>query len=373
MADAVKVSLLKKHVAPPRPVVAAGVGAIEKLLAVELPRAADQLLELQVDIQLVNLDNLEKVGVLAALGENDLICPMSRAGSHTGIIVVDPSFLSALIEIQTLGKVTGAPANERPPTQTDVTVVSEILDRWLADMARAASELGIAEEMLTNGYTRDSGRLDLRAVELKLDPGEYRSLGVTMALGAEAKTGSLSFFAPRSSASEGNEIDATLGRQLRAHLLDAPVEMTAVLARAERSLTEVMSLSAGDIFPVLAEQLQSVRLEVDDGTLITTARLGQAGGKRAVRPSLQDIPQFEDSDVASQVIEKTQDDLSGGGTAAFPQIDIGLNSPQAPEPNLATADSVQSEVSSELPDPEPAGERDARKTAAASSSIQSPE
>ena len=356
MADAAKESLLKKHVAPPRPIVAAGAGAIEKLLAVEFPRTADQLLELQLEIQLVSFDMLDKAGVVAALGENDLICPMSRAGSHGGLIVVDPPFLSALIEVQTLGKVTSAPANERPPTHTDVTVASEILDRWLADIARAASEQGIAEEMLTNGYARDPGRLDLRAVALKLDPGQYRSLAVTMALGAEAKTGRLSFFAPRSAASDASEINGTLGSQLRAHLLDAPVEMTAVLSRVERSLDEIMSLSAGDIFPVLAEQLQSVRLEADDGALITMARLGQAGGKRAVRPALQDFPESAVPGATTQAIEKTLEPIIGGGAAAFPQPEIGLNEDTAVEPTSTAVDVAPSEILPEVPEPDAAGE-----------------
>ena len=352
MADAAKTSLLKKHVAPPRPVVAAVAGAIEKLLAVELPRAADQLLSLQVKIQSVSLDKLDQENVVAALNDNDLICRMSHAGSHIGLIVVDPMFVSVLTEIQTLGKVTGAAANERPPTNTDVTVVSEILDRWLSDIARAASEQGLVEELLTTGFTRDPGRLDLRAVELTLDPGQYRLLRVTMAFGADAKLGTLSFYAPLLAAS-GDDFGETLGRQLRAHLLDAPVELTAVLTRAPRSLDKILSLRAGDVLPVLTEKLQSIRLETDDGTVIATARLGQAGGRRAVRLSGQEYSQKSPPARDTRTIEKTPFDTAAGAAATVPQQEIGQSIGEAAEPILDTNAQVPSETFPELPGPLP--------------------
>jgi flagellar motor switch protein FliM len=246
MADVAKESLLKKHIAPPRPVKAAGAGAVEKVLAVALPRSADQLLGLQVGIQSVSFGTLDQPGVLAALTECDLICRMSRACSGPGLIVVDPSLLSGLIEVQTLGKVTGSPPKERSPTRTDATVVSDLLDRWMTDASAAVSEQGLAQELLTDGYLRSDGILGLRAGDLTLDPGQYRSLVVKMALGEEGKVGTLSFFAPKSAVPSGNEASGTLGRQLWAHLLDAPVEMMAVLTRASRSLDEIMVLKAGE-------------------------------------------------------------------------------------------------------------------------------
>ena len=142
MAGTAKESLLKKHIAPSRPVKAAGAGAVEKILAVVLPRSADQLLGLQVEIQSVSFGSLDQPGVVAALGECDLICRMSGASSDPGLIVVDLSLLSGLIEVQTLGKVTESPPKERSPTSTDATIVSEIVDRWMTDAASAVSEQG---------------------------------------------------------------------------------------------------------------------------------------------------------------------------------------------------------------------------------------
>lgn len=352
MAGAVKESLLKKHIAPPRPVKAAGAGAVEKILAVALPRSADQLLGLQVEIQSVSFGTLNQPGVVAALGECDLICRMSHTSSDPGLIVVDISLLSGLIEVQTLGKVTESPPKERSPTSTDATIVSEIVDRWMTDAADAVSEQGLADELLTDGYLRSDGLLDMRAVDLTLDPGQYRSLVVKMALGGKGKTGTLSFFAPKSATSSGDESRGTLGRQLWAHLLDAPVEMTAVLTRTSRTLDEIMSLKAGDVFPVSSELLQSVMLATSDGSLIATARLGQVGGKRAVRPSVKgNSPQMPGGPDA-RTIGKALEDLAIGGMATPPQTEAGLSGPEALEPTSAADDLAPAEGIPELPDPE---------------------
>ncbi len=352
MADAAKEPLLKRRMAPPRPIKAAGAGAIEKLLGVVFPRSADQLLELQVDIRSVGFGQLDQAAVVTALKENDLICRMTRAGSNTGLVVVDPPLLSALIEIQTLGKVTDAPPNERSATRTDATVVGDILDRWLSDAASAAKEQGLTPELLTNGYARVDGLLDLRAIDLTLDPGQYGSMSVTMALGGDIKAGTLTFYAPVSTASQDDTFGSTLGHQLRPHLLDAPVEMTAVLARTSRSLDEVMSLNAGDVFPVLSEQLQSVRLETGNGTLVTTARLGQIGGNRAVRPAGTENPQQALPGPNTGAFQTGPGTLAHGGAAVVPQMGAGLDADAA----TSGDDSLKPPAPlSELPDPEPAG------------------
>ncbi len=328
------------------------------MLGVELPRSADQLLDLEVGVRSASFGTLDQAALVAALDENDLICRMTRAGSDTGLIIVDPPLLTALIEVQTLGKVTSSPANERPPTKTDATVVSDILDRWLSDAASAASAQGLASELLTNGYARVDGMLDLRAVELTLDRGQYRSLSVTMALGGDAKVGTLSFYAPASAASRDDEPGGTLGQQLRPHLLDAPVEMTAILARASRSLDEVMSLAVGDVFQVSAEQLQSVRLETCDGTLVTTARLGQLGGYRAVRPAGADRPLQALPGPTPRAVVPAPENLSNVSAEGFSQMSIGSEAGAAAP---ATDTIAPSEPSSDLlggPEPTPAWTRD---------------
>ena len=173
MAEVVRASPLKRRLAPPRPVRGVGDGAVEALLRVEVPRAADQLLAMQADVQAVTMSTLDQSGVVAALAEQDLICLMTRSASDAGLVVVDIGLLTALIEIQTLGQVTSVPPNLRTPTRTDAVVASDMLDKWMTDVCRAAEDAGLSGDVPFFGYAREHGVLGLRAVALTLDPGAY--------------------------------------------------------------------------------------------------------------------------------------------------------------------------------------------------------
>ncbi len=283
MADAARVSPLKRRLAPPRPVRGVGDGAVEKLLRVEVPRAADQLLAVQADVQAVTVSKLDHAGVVAALGPHDLICLMTRDAVDVGLLVVDLGLLTALIEVQTLGKVTSAPLTERTPTRTDAVVVSDILDKWMTDVSRAADEAGLSADVPFHGYAREHGILGLRAVELTLDPGQYKSMRITISLGGDAKTGALTFFAPASRGGGPTAGEASLGIRLRPALMNAPAEMQAILARVQQPLSKVLGFKLGDVVPVDAKALTRIQLEVSQDVPVVLARLGQVNGFRAVR------------------------------------------------------------------------------------------
>ncbi len=276
-------SPLKRRLAPPRPVRGVGDGAVEKLLRVEIPRAADQMLALQADVQAVTLSTLDNRGVVASLGAHDLICMITRASEDVGLLVVDIGLLTGLIEIQTLGQVTSVPAKERTPTRTDAVVVSDMPDRWMSDVCRAADETGLARDVPFHGYIREHGILGRRAVELTLDPGQYRSMRIAMVLGGEAKTGAVTFFVPVREGRAQVSGEDTLGARLRPHLMGAPAAMEAVLARINQPLERVLAFAVGDVLPIAPQALSEVQLEVNEDVPIARARLGQVNGFRAVR------------------------------------------------------------------------------------------
>jgi len=283
VAESARVSPLKRRLAPPRPVRGVGDGAVEALLRVEVPRAADQLLAMQADVQAVTISTMEHSGVIAALGRHDLICMMTRDASDVGLLVVDISLLTALVEIQTLGQVTSVPAKERVPTRTDAVVVSDMLDKWMADIVRVAAEAGLAQDVPFSGFVRERGIMDLRAVELTLDPGKYRSMRITMALGGDAKIGVVTFFVPAVGGATKASSDGTLGARLRPLLMDAPAGMQAILTRFNHPLERVLALRVGDVLPINPHCLTQMQLEVTQDVPIAQGRLGQVNGFRAVR------------------------------------------------------------------------------------------
>jgi flagellar motor switch protein FliM len=70
----------------------------------------------------------------------------------------------------------------------------------------------------------------------------------------------------------------------RARILDdLPLPLEAVLLRTTRPLAEVERLAVGDLIPFAPAALAEVRLEPAGGRALLSGRLGQAGGRRALR------------------------------------------------------------------------------------------
>jgi flagellar motor switch protein FliM len=62
-----------------------------------------------------------------------------------------------------------------------------------------------------------------------------------------------------------------------------PLHLEAELLRVERPLGDVQRLAVGDVLPFARGDLQAVALVDGHGRRVLTGRLGQIGGKRALR------------------------------------------------------------------------------------------
>ena len=113
-----------------------------------------------------------------------------------------------------------------------------------------AGKAGLVQDVPFAGFVREHGILDFRAVELTLDPEQNRSIRITMALGGQAKVGVLTFFVPAAAETVTLAGDGTLGARLRAHLMDAPAGMQAILTRFNHPLKRVLALRVGDVLAI---------------------------------------------------------------------------------------------------------------------------
>ena len=143
MTELARVSPLKRRLAPPCPV--RGGARLRRFCGWKCSGRRISALALQADVRAVTQSTMEQINVVAALGRHDLLCMMTRDARDVGLLVVDIGLLTALVELQALGQVTSVPAKERAPTRTDAVVVSDMLDKWMADVARAADEAGLAQ------------------------------------------------------------------------------------------------------------------------------------------------------------------------------------------------------------------------------------
>lgn len=281
MPREIHTALMRRKLSPKRRSADAAPGAVDALVRLEFPRAADDLLALSIDVRAMASRRMEEAAVIEALSESDLIFLMEDSAGAHGLCVLDAGLVAGLIEVQLTGRVSPAKTKPRPATRTDAVVVSDMVDRWIAAAKDGAEEGGFGEALTLSGYIRTNTTMDLRAAALTLDPGAYEMLRIVMSLDG-AKEGVLSFFLPpKYGAAALDEADQK--DLLRAQLLHLPAEMDAVLTRINLPLSKVMSFAEGETFEVPRGALQALRLESPRGRKITNARLGHLDGFRAVR------------------------------------------------------------------------------------------
>lgn len=340
MPEALRNAPLRRRLLPPTPVRRASDSAIEKLIRVEFPRSADQLMALQADVQTVVFGRADHSAICDELTENDLICLMRRGADDVGLLTVDAALLAALIEVQTLGRVNSAPLKDRRPTRTDMVMVSDMLDRWMSDTSALSDEQGLARELLYHGFVRQVGILDLRAVRLSLDPGNYASMRITLALGGGARTGCLHFFVSTGARVGVQESKRTLGGKIRPHVLSANALMQVVLTRVEEPLERVLAFKTGDLVEIDPSSLANVRLEISGGRCVGRGRLGQMTGKRAIRLAACNTAAMEAATVKAVQLPSS---LQSGGVEAMPSEALAIDD-QSEEP------SEMPEFSDDLPE-----------------------
>ena len=278
-------STLRRKLAPSRAASVPGGSSVEALLRKVMPRVADEELSLDLTVGTVVMGGEDKVDVLGRLNSSDLVYRLEGPGQTRGICIMTSGLLAGLIEVQMSGRVSNSPAPDRKPTRTDGIVAGDVLDVWVEKASLAAGDEGIAETFPLSGYTRGSGILDRRNSDLMLDPQRYKTLSIELTLGDNAKSGTLYFALP-----EHGGGNAKTGRKnaekMQGHMRGIATAMTAILTRLPQPIERVRDLAVGDVLKVPVASLVGVRLEGVDDHLITTARLGQLNGQKAVRLNL---------------------------------------------------------------------------------------
>ena len=190
--------------------------------------------------------------------------------------------MAGIVEFQVAGRVSQADPEDRPPTRTDGIVVGEIVDRWLVTAETAITEVGLGTNWPLAGFERVHGRLSPREAALLLEPGDLRTIDISLSLEGGAKTGRLRLSAPPGDLAVDIH-GATTAARVRGHLPDLRVDLRAVLIRLPQAVGAVGRLRPGEVLGLPDGCLQRVRLETCDGRLIREVQLGELDGQKAVR------------------------------------------------------------------------------------------
>ena len=151
----------------------------------------------------------------------------------------------------------------------------------------AETTLGSELEGWTKGVTIGAKFDSLRAAGLAIEDAEFRAMRLSIELPIGERRAELLLMLPNHQLAKKIETvkptDQSWSTKMSAAVAMAPATLDAILHRMSLPLGLVDALKVGDTIPLLGATVGSVRLFAPDGMLVAEARLGQSGGKRAVR------------------------------------------------------------------------------------------
>ncbi len=259
-----------------------------KALRLAVEKAADTRMGLALMVTGGSRGPSDPAEVLDAMSEDGLLVLLDGPDGRVGALYFDFPLLSALVEMQTIGRVLPRDPDPRPTTRTDAAIVAPLVDDILT---RFAADLAADDDgFWASGYRFGARCVDLRTLGLALGLPDYQLLRVPVDIARGLRAGRLVLALPAVTRpppppdlGQGIASSPDLAARLRARLLDVPTALEAVLCRVTLPLAQVRGFVAGDVLAMPADAVRSATLEVGPKRVIATAQLGQMNGRRALR------------------------------------------------------------------------------------------
>ncbi|MDO5529748.1 MAG: hypothetical protein Q4F71_10125 [Paracoccus sp. (in: a-proteobacteria)] len=265
-----------------------------RAVSIAVGRAAQRACGLAVLPGAVELPRVTLAEIPDLLPTQPLLIVVEGSGERLGLVALCRSLVAAIIEMNSMGRVSPAEPRERRPTRTDAAICAEFVNAALCELgvelAAVAPGLG-AESYRYASFIEDPG-----PVELMLDDAAYRAVDFTMRVGkgglrearlfvmlpepAEALGLPMAGKARHTDAGQSAPARPNLAAALRA----APLDLGAVLHRQQATLGQLRRIAAeGGDLALHGAALEMVRIEAADGSVLFNARLGELRGAPALR------------------------------------------------------------------------------------------
>lgn len=267
---------------------------------------------------------------------------ISRAGADdpaTGILVFDGVLADALIEQQTLGRVSAASRVERAVTAIDAALSTAFATSIITKLASLCADNKMAKAL--QGYSCGRPQIDRAALSLLLPAKHYDVMCVDLDLGPGMKRGQAQLVVPAQVVADPSAVSKPrVNPEMVEAMQDATMRLRVQLPPIRLPLKTLISLQPDSMIELPPEALTQARVIDTKGGRLATAKLGPLKGNRAVRMQLEPgfaAPAPAPMPASLEATEQPKTDAIG------PQ-DIGLAS-SPPEPqDLDTGDTRASDM-----------------------------
>jgi len=264
---------------------------ILRALRLALARAAGDRLSLPLSVIGARQSTREPGDLDGSVEEGWLLLLFTSDHGGPAGFCLDPGFVSAIVQTQTIGEVLGDPPQPRLFTDTDAAMTAPLIEEVLL---KAQKLVETPEDTGSfQGYEYSARLVDLRSLTLALIDEVYRVFDLTVELAEGARQGRICVLLPDHPkiADEETTEDADHGPRLDQAAGVIRAELQAAICRMTLPLAELSSLRAGDLLPLTGARLDRTEITTIDRARLAVGRLGQCGGMRAVRINEQIAPQ----------------------------------------------------------------------------------
>jgi flagellar motor switch protein FliM len=261
-----------------------------------LARAARDAMGLELEVQALSITRASLAEVLELAPDQALIGLLGGPKDALGVMMLAPEVTAAVIEMQTLGRLSAQPATPRKPTRIDAAMVAGVIDQALQGLEETLAKE--ADLSWAGGFRYASHLADARPLGLMLEDEVYRVLSGEVRLGNGGRSGRMILVLPAlgrgdrpTQLPDRAETAATgFAAALSAQVHAADCRLEAVIGRVMLQIRHIMALQPGEVLAMPQATLDSVVLEGADGRPIARARLGQNRGMRALKVQLAPPP-----------------------------------------------------------------------------------
>ncbi|SDW32279.1 FliM/FliN family flagellar motor switch protein [Litoreibacter albidus] len=197
-----------------------------------------------------------------------------------GLLVFDGTLIDALIEQQTLGRISAAPRVERPVTAIDAALSTGFAQAVVGKLAEVSVDRRDASALA--GYNCGAPQTDRAALSLAMSERSYDVLTLTLDLGPGLKTGTAVLMFP-AAIDPAKPVRQQVNPDMVAALQDSELHLRAYLPSVRLPVKTLLGFDDGTIIPLPDGILGRAQLCDRRGVTLGKGRLGQLGGHRAFR------------------------------------------------------------------------------------------
>lgn len=286
--------VIRRKIDRARPALAEGAPGADRGWRLALARATRDAMGLDLDFRKLTISRLSLAEILDIAPERALLALLDGPQAGLGVIMLAPPVTSALIEMQTVGRLSTQGPAPRRPSRIDAAMVAGVIDRALSGLDEALAEE--ADFAWAGGFRYASYLEDARPLGLMLEEDVYRVLTAEVALGGGGpggREGTVILVLPAEGRGERPAVAVddteTIAPQftaaLQAQVMQSDCRLDAVVGRLTLPLRQILALQVGETLILPSAALDAISLETVEGRRVALARLGQHRGMRALKLS----------------------------------------------------------------------------------------